>query len=58
MHYANLLISNEEAYELQVHGECVYKTSLKDALVKHPWDYITLQQASHLSGDYTTYQPY
>lgn len=57
MHYTNL-ISNEEAYELQVHGECVYKTSLKDALVKHLWDYITLQQASHLSGDYTTYQPY
>ncbi len=31
---------------------------LDSALVDEQWDYISVQQASHFSGDYTTYQPY
>ncbi len=56
-HYHNSL-SNIEEYELQVNGQCVYKSSLKSALLKDDWDYVTLQQASPYSTDYATYQPY
>lgn len=31
---------------------------LDSALFDEQWDYISVQQASHFSGDYTTYQPY
>ncbi len=31
---------------------------LDSALVNEQWDYISVQQASHFSGDYATYQPY
>ncbi len=31
---------------------------LKEALLIKPWDVITVQQASHFSGNYDTYQPY
>ena len=32
--------------------------SLKEALTARSWDYITLQQASHYSCDYSTYEPW
>ena len=32
--------------------------SLKEALTARAWDYITLQQASHYSCDYSTYEPW
>ena len=31
---------------------------LDSALADEQWDYISVQQASHFSGDYSTYQPY
>ncbi len=31
---------------------------LDSALTDEQWDYISIQQASHFSGDYSTYQPY
>ncbi len=31
---------------------------LDSALADEQWDYISIQQASHFSGDYSTYQPY
>ncbi|MBE2203802.1 MAG: DUF4886 domain-containing protein [Chthoniobacterales bacterium] len=34
------------------------KRALKDFLADGPWDIITIQQASRLSGDYSTFQPY
>lgn len=36
----------------------VAKCRLDSALADERWDYISVQQASHFSGDYTTYQPY
>lgn len=33
-------------------------TTLKTALEFEDWDYITIQQASHLAGLYNSYQPY
>ncbi len=51
--------SEEKAYELEYNGELTYfKVSLKEALLNREWDYITIQQASHLSYKYESYQPY
>lgn len=57
-HYKNML-TGERAYSLEFNGESTgFFVSLTEALVADEWDYITLQQASHYSGDYDTYQPY
>lgn len=32
--------------------------SIREALQEEKWDFVTLQQASHFSGKYETYQPY
>lgn len=45
-------------YDLEINGEFLQKISLTDALMMEDWDVITFQQVSHLSGDYTTYQPF
>ena len=58
IHYKNML-SKEPAYLLQVNGHNTYiKISLEEALCKNQWDVITVQQASHYSPYYDTYQPY
>lgn len=57
-HFRNML-SEERAYDLQVNGmNTTFKVSLKEALLNRAWDVITLQQASHHSTKYETYQPY
>ncbi len=57
-HYRNML-SGERAYELDINGECSkFMVSLQEALANRDWDVITLQQASHDSTKYETYQPY
>lgn len=57
-HFKNSL-TNEKAYSLEFNGESTgFFVSIEDALVSDEWDFITLQQASHFSGDYDTYQPY
>lgn len=57
-HYRNML-SDEKKYELQYNGEKTgFYVSLRDALLNRPWDLITLQQVSHSSFNYDTYQPY
>lgn len=46
-------------YEYQVNGQKAEEmTSIKAALTRQEWDVVTLQQASHFSGMYETYQPY
>ncbi len=57
-HYQNML-SEKQVYGLGMHGKDVgFSVSLKDALLNREWDAVTIQQASHLSPDYQTYQPY
>ena len=34
------------------------KCVIARAIADEEWDYVSVQQASHFSGDYTTYQPY
>ena len=57
-HYLNML-DDAYAYTLEHNGESVgVKVSLRQALVGDEWDYVTLQQASPLSGKQDTYFPY
>lgn len=57
-HYVNLL-DDERSYDFQFNGENTnVKISIKDAVKSNEWDYITLQQASHESGDIENYTPY
>ncbi len=58
LHYENML-SGERAYTLEMNGQSTgFKVSLKEALLNREWDVITLQQVSHQSPYYETYQPY
>lgn len=57
-HYNNML-TGAKAYELQVNGALTgFSVSLQEALTNRMWDYVSLQQASHFSIKYETYQPY
>lgn len=57
-HYINIL-ENNSAYDLQFNGESTaVKVSIKQVLISDEWDVITLQQASHFSGNKETYSPY
>ena len=57
-HYRNML-SEEEAYTLEMNGVSTgFTISLKKALLSRNWDLITVQQVSHESPQYETYQPY
>lgn len=57
-HYRNML-SGENAYTLDVNGTSTpIHISIKQALLTHSWDYVSVQQVSHLSDDYESYEPY
>ncbi len=57
-HYVNMLDDNAD-YMFEFNGEWTgLLVSIRQALVSDNWDYITLQQVSHLSGEYKTYSPY
>lgn len=57
MHWENFN-NKEPRYDYEINGECLRKISLIDGLKAEEWDVITFQQVSHLSGDYSTYQPF
>ena len=58
IHYNNI-VENNANYSLEINGKTTNTyTSIKDALLSEKWDYITLQQASPKSGDYSSYNPY
>ncbi len=57
-HWQNVL-QNAPAYQVDINGEETEKhSSIESALKSQKWDYVTLQQVSNLSTDYSTYQPY
>ena len=57
-HYLNML-DDTAAYDFEFNGEATgIKVSLRQALASDEWDVVTLQQASPLSGQYETYEPY
>lgn len=58
MHYNNI-IEDAEKYNVQTKGQFSLEyTSISKALKSDKWDIVTVQQASHFSFDYSTYQPY
>ena len=57
-HYLNIL-DDTVAYEYQFNGELTgLKVSIRQALRSDNWDYVTIQQASHDSARFATYEPY
>lgn len=57
-HYDNL-IGDKAEYGFEFNGEKTgINVSISQALMSDDWDFITLQQASHFSGEYETYFPY
>lgn len=57
-HYRNML-SGKSAYLLEINGNnSGFTVSLEQALLNREWDVITLQQVSHESMNYDSYQPY
>ena len=57
-HYLNIL-DDTAAYDFQFNGESTgLKVSIRQVLRSDKWDYVTLQQASHESARFETYEPY
>ena len=56
-HDANIR-EDKAAYEYYKTGREVKVASVRQALEEDNWDVVTLQQASHYSGQYETYQPF
>lgn len=57
-HFRNML-GEAKLYDLEVNGvNTRFKVTLKEALLNRNWDVVTLQQVSHESPRYETYQPY
>ena len=53
------MLSGEKAYALMVNGyNTGFMVSLKEALLNRDWDFVVMQQVSHQSIHYETYQPY
>ena len=57
-HHWECYVTASTEYLLEENGQGVRNISLQEALSLADWDVITLQQASHDSGLYETYQPY
>lgn len=57
--HASNFKTESKAYELFSNGVSANEfVSIQDMLSQNKWDIITLQQASHLSIDFSTYNPY
>lgn len=57
-HYLNML-DDKADYNFEFNGEATgIKVSIRQVLASDDWDYITLQQASNLSGKFESYTPY
>jgi len=57
-HWNNMKADAAE-YSYELNGTATGRmVSIREALEEGGWDVITLQQASHFSGQYETYQPY
>lgn len=57
-HHIECLNSGRSEYDLEINGVRQRKISLKEALTADNYDFITLQQASYLSGVPQSYFPY
>ena len=52
------LEADARAYSLEFNGESTgFFVSIRDSLAARNWDVVTIQQASHFSNDFGTYEP-
>ncbi len=57
-HFRNMM-GDKKIYELEFNGEPTrHFISIKEALTDRLWDVVTIQQASHCSPFYSTFQPF
>jgi len=57
-HY-RCMLGEKANYQLEVNGVMTgFKVTLKEALLNRSWDYVSFQQASHVSNRFDTYIPY
>lgn len=56
-HHQNMT-EDAVAYSYTKTGAEGREASIREALIEEKWDVVTMQQASHFSGLYETYQPY
>ena len=57
--HASNAADDAAAYDEQINGQSTGRAvSIREALCAEDWDIVTLQQASHFSGLWDTYQPY
>lgn len=58
MHHRNML-GDKKSYFLESNGIATgFLVSIKEALLNRDWDIVTIQQVSHFSPNYNTYEPY
>ena len=57
MHYDNI-VADAVAYAYEKDAVALERVALSDALTREKWDYVTVQQVSHQSGQYGSYEPY
>ena len=58
MHFRNMM-GDSKSYELYLNGHSSgFFVSIKEALLSRKWDIVTMQQVSHQSVDYATFQPF
>lgn len=56
--HMNNIINEASSYEYQKNGRLMRMISINEAITKKKWDVVTIQQVSHFSGMYETYEPY
>lgn len=57
-HFANIQ-KDAKVYSMEFNGQSTgFFVSIKEALLSREWDYVTLQQVSHKSTHYESYQPW
>ncbi len=56
--HINELNSESKAYTLAINGNNVRSAILSEEVKAYDWDIVTVQQVSHCSGQWVTYEPY
>ena len=56
--HVNNIKAEAVAYEYQKNGRLMRMISINEAIKKKKWDIVTIQQVSHFSGIYETYEPH
>ncbi len=57
--HANNIRANADTYAQYINGAWgSNQISIRNALLSEKWDIVTIQQASHFSGHYETYEPF